>query len=193
MCCTCCDRSLTNDHRQPLQEDVTLQLDNHLSVRLLQRTHELQLLFACDGAELAISQRHGPMLPGASGGGGGSSDGGGGSSSISSISNGGSSSNGGGGGDAAAGGSSSIAAATAGLPNGAELSGLMERARALMAAATAEAAATNVTVQAHHHQQQQLAEEESGHHHHQAPADQDDLQAMLARARAAVAAVECQL
>lgn len=180
--------------RQPLQEDVTLQLDDsHLSVRLLQGTHELQLLYACGGAQLAISQRHGPML---------ATDGGGGSAGGSSN-------------DAAAGvgagqaleppapaagarGGSSIAAATAGLPDVAELSGLMERARALMTAATTDAAAPTapqacVGSPARQKQQQLAGEDEEDSGQSQLAAERGDLQAMLERARAAVAAVDGHL
>jgi hypothetical protein len=42
---------------------VEVRLDAHLTLRLLARTHKLQLTFACDGCEVALSQRHGTILP----------------------------------------------------------------------------------------------------------------------------------
>jgi hypothetical protein len=221
-CCLC---------RKPpgaLQEDISARLDEHLRIRFLAGSHELQLSYSCDGCQAVLSQQHGAVLPdravaqeatmqqsGQQPGQQPESH----SSSISSRQG------------VALGsytklqqqqaqvqkpehltgrpgeGSSAAAAAIAGLPAGGEMQALLARARALMAATdlsqsevAVDEPCTTEPEQAHvEHavavqgipsqacQQDQEASAAAGHD------DDGDLQAMMARARAALAATSAAL
>lgn len=210
-----------------LQEEISARLDEHLRIRFLAGSHELQLFYSCDGCQAVLSQQHGAVLPDRavaqeatmqqSGQQPGQPE-----SHTSSI------------GsrqgvapkphsqqsqaqarepeqplDRAEEGSSAAAAAIAGLPDGGEMQALLARARALMAAtdlsqsevavdeapvdAPGQAAAPvqkAVAMQGVPSQpclQDQEASAVAGDD------DGDDLQAMMARARAAIAATSAAL
>lgn len=46
-----------------LQEDISARLDQHLCIRFLAGSHELQLFYSCDGCQAVLSQQHGAVLP----------------------------------------------------------------------------------------------------------------------------------
>lgn len=46
-----------------LQEDISARLDEHLSIRFLAGSHELQLLYDCEGCKAVLSQQHGAVMP----------------------------------------------------------------------------------------------------------------------------------
>lgn len=185
-----------------LQEDICAQLDEHLSIRFLAGSHELQLNFMCDGCQAGLSQQHGAILPeravnraqtGAAG----------------SMSR----------GMAAAvqdeqqqqqeqqpatpASITTPAAAVAGLPGGDEMQALLARARALMAATelsqpdlpdTGESRGfTSLFGSPAAVDLADAVEEPAPGHTADAGEDADDLHTMMARARAAVAATTAAL
>lgn len=46
-----------------LTEDITARLDQHLSIRFSAASCDLQLNFTCEGCQATLSQQHGPVLP----------------------------------------------------------------------------------------------------------------------------------
>jgi hypothetical protein len=197
----------------PLTEDITAQLDEHFSIRFMAGSYELQLAYECEGCAVVLSQRHGAVLieraaraqppqlhqqagqqhsqwqdPQVSQQGVEHQQE---QQATSQTEQGG------------------VAAALAGLPGGDDMQALLARARALMAAtddsaaaATGDSAVAAPGMEVHEacepasppgivYQHTGLPSSSSPDGHPppcDESADEDDLQAMMARARAAVAA-----
>lgn len=168
-----------------LTDDITARLDEHLSIRFLAGSLDLQLLFDCDGCQAVLSQQHGAVLPerakpqqAAPTCRPGSSQ----AAAAQAQQQAGEGLCAGGGG---------AAAAIAGLPGDSDMQTLLARARALMAATYSESQPSDAAAE------EEVAAPASGVVLSQpsgGPDDvQDDVQSMLARARAAVAATNAAL
>ena len=46
-----------------LSEDIAAHLDEHLSIKFLAGSHDVQLCFSCEACEAVLSQQHGAVLP----------------------------------------------------------------------------------------------------------------------------------
>lgn len=182
---TCCLCTLFWCRPGALTDDITARLDEHLSIRFLARSLDLQLLFDCDGCQAVLSQQHGAVLPerakqqqAAPSCPPGSSQ----AAAAQAQQQPGEGLCAGGGG---------AAAAIAGLPDDSHMQTLLARARALMAATESESQPSDAAAK------QGVAAPATGvalSQPAEGPDDvQDDVQSMLARARAAVAATNAAL
>jgi hypothetical protein len=162
-------------------DDITARLDEHLSIRFLAGSFDLQLLFDCDGCQAVLSQQHGAVLPERAAP----------QQAAPSCSPGSSQAAAQAQQQAVCEGGNDAAAAVAGLPGGDDMQNLLARARALMAATDAAsppqdaAAVEEVTAPA--------AGVVLSQPHGTSDDVQEDVQDMLARARAAVAATNAAL
>lgn len=185
-----------------LQEDICAQLDEHLSIRFLAGSHELQLYFTCDGCQAGLSQQHGAILP---------------EQAVNRAQTGAAGSMSGGMAAAVQGEQqqqqeqqpatpanfTTTAAAVAGLPGGDEMQALLARARALMAATDlsqpdlpdtgGSKGPTSLSGSPAAVGLAEVVDEPAPGRTAVAGEDADDLHTMMARARAAVAATTAAL